>query len=75
MKQTIRTKSHSATNTLGRRISAATTKVRIYVPYDHALDYEDNHAAACQELCARLGWTGPRVGGQFGFGVHYWVAA
>ena len=75
MKQTIRTKSHSATNTLGLRISAATPKVRIYVPYDHALDCEDNHAAACQALCARLGWTAPRVGGQFGFGVYYWVAA
>ena len=74
--QAIRTKYHGPTNTKGSRISAQCEAGRICVHYDHALNIEGNHKAACDALRAKLGWDSeyykPMVGGSFD-GAMYWV--
>jgi hypothetical protein len=57
MFQAIVTKYHGPTNYKGSRISARADAGRIVVPYDHALNIGENHAAAAQVLAERLGWT------------------
>lgn len=71
--QAIRTVFHGPTNTRGSAItarSAGGSSVR--VPYDHALNLDENHAAACDALKAKLSWTGPMIGGTYN-GDTYWV--
>ena len=60
--QAITTKYAGPTNTRGTRIIAKAAAGRVSVGYDHALNLEDNHAAAAQALAAKLGWTGPNYG-------------
>lgn len=55
-RQAIRTRYHGPTNTRGSRISAKCGAGRVSVPYDHALNLYDNHAAAARALLAKLGW-------------------
>lgn len=58
----IRTRYHGPTNTRGSRISATTISGRrVYVPYNHALNSEDNHTAAAREAAALIAWDVPRV--------------
>ncbi len=57
--QTIETKYHGATNTMGARISATSTSgVRVYVPYEYGLSHNGPHDVAVRKLCKKLDWTG-----------------
>lgn len=55
--QAIKTKYFGPTNSKGSRIQASCEVRKIYVPYNHALDSDRNHRAACEELLRVLGWT------------------
>lgn len=77
--QAIRTKYCGPTNTRGSRIQASCEAKTIYVPYNHALNSDANHRAACEELMLAMGWTADKsttysgmVGGSHG-GAMYWV--
>jgi hypothetical protein len=50
--QTIRTRYHSASNVKGSRFSAQCEAGRIYVPYNHALNLDENHMEAARQLIA-----------------------
>lgn len=71
--QAIRTRFHPATNKRGARISARCEAGSLMLAYDYGID---NHRAAMETLCKRLGWSPPHyppmVGGDFG-GDTYWV--
>jgi hypothetical protein len=56
MAQAIITKYHGPTNTKGGRISAEAAAGKIYMPYAHELDIEDNHKAAALQLIRKVGW-------------------
>ena len=45
-------------NVRGARIKAKSYARSIYVPYDHALNIENNHAAAAGALAEKMGWSG-----------------
>ena len=60
--QAITTKYAGPTNTRGSRIIAKAAAGRVSVGYDHALNLEDNHAAAAQALAEKLGWVGGNYG-------------
>jgi hypothetical protein len=78
--QAIRTKYCGPTNTRGSRIQASCEAKTIYVPYDHALNRDGNHRAACEELMrvmaeveiAELWAYSDMVGGWHGDAM-YWV--
>lgn len=77
--QAIRTKYHGATNTRGSRISAKCEAKTIYVSFNHVLDTEGNHKAACIALKEIMNWaapiraySAPMLGGYFE-GCYYWV--
>jgi hypothetical protein len=53
--QAIRTVFKGPTNTRGSRIIAASYKARSVMPYDYALDIDDNHRRAA-ELHAAKNW-------------------
>ena len=76
--QAIRTRYHGPTDTRGSRISAKCEAGTIYVRYDHALNIDGNHKAACEAMTRELGWRGPNyapmVEGGFD-GDMYWVFA
>lgn len=57
--QAISTKYCGPTNTRGGRIRASAQAGYIYVPWDHSLGIDENHARAAQEYCKRKGWVGP----------------
>ena len=69
--QTIRTRYHGPTSTKGSRFSAQCEAGRIYVPYDHALNLDENHAAAAKALLKKLNWNGDYAGGCFEHD-YYW---
>ena len=56
--QAIETRYLGATNTKGGRIKATAWAGSVTVPYDHALDVQDNHRAAQLALRHKLGWQG-----------------
>lgn len=56
--QAIETRYLGATNTKGGRIKATAWAGSVIVPYDHALDVQDNHRAAQLALRHKLGWQG-----------------
>lgn len=74
--QAIRTRYHGCTNTKPSRISAKCQAGTIYVSYDHSLNGDGNHRAACKALLALMKWEAPyyteMVGGCFD-GDWYWV--
>jgi hypothetical protein len=74
--QAIRTRYHGSTNTKGSRISAQCEAGRIYVEYDHVLNLDGNHKAACETLRRKLNWNvpthAPMYSGVFA-GDWYWV--
>jgi hypothetical protein len=69
--QTIRTRYHGPSNVKGSRFSAQCEAGRIYVPYNHALNLDENHMEAARQLIAKLGWPGDFAGGCFD-GDYYW---
>lgn len=74
--QAIQTKYLCPTNSRGSRIKATCEGGSVTVGYDHALNIDDNHRAACEALITKLGWTAPyyspMVGGTFDH-CMYWV--
>ena len=78
MSQTIVTKKIAGQSI---RIKASCDAKTIYVGWDDALNYEQNHKAACDELCRRMDeasashvWTKPKVTGFVkGVGYHVFV--
>lgn len=76
--QSIRTRYIGPSNVRGSRIQAKCEARTVYVPYNHALNLDANHRAACEELLRVLGWTSDKgrfpdmVGGSHG-GDMYWV--
>lgn len=61
--QAIQTRYLGPTNYRGARVSAQCDAGRAVVPWNHALNVEQNHAAACAALVARLGWPGTWISG------------
>lgn len=61
--QSIITKYHGPTNARGSRVSAKADAGKVILNWDHALNADDNHAAAARALACRLGWTGEYIGG------------
>jgi hypothetical protein len=59
--QTIETRFHGATNSLGARISARTSegKLVVFVPYEH--DGMESHIRAVRKLRERLKWNSPAL--------------
>lgn len=59
MRQSITTKYFGPTDRTGSRIKATSSGgLSKTVPYDHALDLDNNHKAAAVALCKKQGWTG-----------------
>jgi hypothetical protein len=56
--QAIETKYLGATNTKGGRIKATAWAGSITLPYDHALDVQENHKKAAIMLRRKLNWQG-----------------
>lgn len=72
--QAIITKYHGPTNHSGGRVSAKCDAARVVVPWDHALNIDENHKAAAKSLIQKLGWTGQWVSGGVADGfVHVCV--
>jgi hypothetical protein len=67
--QAIITKYLPATNTRSSRIKASCAAHSITVAYDHTLDVEDNHKAACLALQIKMAdigghhWRAPMLSG------------
>jgi hypothetical protein len=74
--QAINTKSFGPGNVRGSRVKASAQAGSIFVGWDHALNYERNHAAAAQALATKFGWHGPWIGGGMpNGGGMVWVQA
>jgi len=56
MSQAITTKFIGPTNTRGSRIKASAYAGTITVAYDHSLNNDENHRAAADALCVKMGW-------------------
>ena len=56
--QAIETRYLGPTNTKSGRIKATAWAGSVTVPYDHALNSEDNHRAAAMALVTKLQWQG-----------------
>lgn len=61
--QAIVTKYFGPTNYRGSRVKATCAAKSIIIPWDDALDVDDNHKAAAQALIDSLAWRGQWVGG------------
>jgi hypothetical protein len=74
--QSIRTRYMGPTNFKGSRIQAKCEAKTIYVSYNHALNVEENHRAACRALVHAMKWDtleyADLVGGEFN-GDTFWV--
>lgn len=57
VRQAIVTRYAGPTDSSGSRVIASCEAKRIMVPWDHALDAQQNHAAAALQLMDRLGWS------------------
>ena len=59
-KVSIETKYISPSNIRGARIVAVVTcsKIKISIPYDHALNIDENHNEAAKALCRKMNWSG-----------------
>jgi hypothetical protein len=69
--QAIETKYLGATDRTGSRIVAKAQAGRIVVPWDHALDVEQNHRAAAYAYAKRKQWTGHWHGGANAAGTGF----
>jgi hypothetical protein len=74
--QAIKTKYIGPSATKSSRIQASCEAKTIYVPYNHALDADGNHRAACEALMRAMGWKiyGDMVGG-WHTDAMFWVFA
>ena len=73
--QTISTKYLGATNSKPSRIIAKTSSgKRISLSFDHALNENQNHMRAAQELMTRLQWSGRMIGGHTKEGMVFVVS-
>lgn len=61
------------TNSRGSRVVASVPSTRIVVPWDYALNPDDNHAEAARQLAAKLGWPEPTHGGNTRNGRAFFV--
>jgi hypothetical protein len=70
----ITSKYHGPTNTRGSCVRATANHNMVTVPWDSALDSEENHRNACERLCGKLGWDADRFfGGVMDDGRWAWV--
>lgn len=74
IRQAIRTRWIGPTNTKGSRIQASCEARTIYVECEHALNMDENHAAAARALANRLewGWSDRMMAGVHK-GDYYWI--
>jgi hypothetical protein len=63
MRQAITTKFIPPTDTRGSRVKATAAAGSKTLYWDHALNIEDNHAAAARALANRFEWSGNWYGG------------
>lgn len=56
--QAIRTVYRAPTNSRPGRIKATAAAGSVTMAWDHSLDQEQNHVAACLALKLKFGWTG-----------------
>ena len=61
--QAIITKYHGPTNVKGSHVSATAEAGRVTLSWNHALNTDDNHAAAARALRDKFGWKGAMGGG------------
>lgn len=75
----IHTRYYGPTNTRGSRIGVTHNGgKRIYVPWDYALNSEENHAQAVAAYLDRMGWDGRWMTGASADSMGYvavWVGA
>lgn len=72
-RQVITTRHFGPGNARGSRIKASAAAGRMFVSYDHALSYDENHRAAALAFCARYGWSGTLAHGVQRDGSHVFV--
>lgn len=60
--QAIITKFLGPTNSRGSRVKATADAGSIIVSWDHRLNSDENHRAAAEALCVKMGWTGEFYG-------------
>lgn len=70
-RQGIQTRYFGPTNTKGARVKVWAQAGARYISWDHALNADANHAAACQKFADEWGWTGRWIGGQMPDGKGY----
>lgn len=70
-RQAVITKYIGPTNTKGSRVKASCEAGSITVNWDHSLNSDQNHDAACQALLDKLGWSGEWIGGGTSTGYVY----
>jgi hypothetical protein len=75
MFQAIQTRYWGPTNTKGAKIRARADAGRLDVPYDHALDAQQNHRAAAEAFAKARGWQGKLIGGALHDGSYAFVFA
>lgn len=63
VRQAIITKYLGPTDTKGSRFKAPCSAGSVTVSYDYSLGSTENHQAAAQALCEKLGWTTDRAPG------------
>jgi hypothetical protein len=74
MLQAIQTRYFGPGNVKGSRIKATSgSGISVTVGYDHALNIDANHKAACDALKAKLNWPEPMIGGSLPCGDRAWV--
>lgn len=61
--QAIETRYYGPTNSRGSRVAAICQAGKVTVHWDHALNPEQNHAAAAQAMIDKMGWHGKWVQG------------
>lgn len=72
--QAIHTHFIGPSNVRGSRVKARADAGSVTIPWDHALDIEANHAAACRALVDKLGWNyGDWFGGSAFDKGYCWV--
>jgi len=69
--QAIMTTYKGPTDHKGSRIIARCQARRVTVPWNHALDIEDNHRAAAETLASLMGWCDPIRSGALPDGHSY----
>ena len=63
MYQAIETKFLGPTNFRGARVKATAQAASVMVSWDHALNVDENHAAAARALAEKMGWEGAWIAG------------